>query len=129
MDDVFAIPSTVILSSFKNDDNTISVWEINSEEELDEAVLALTTCFKSLDTIDVVTLEEEYLDKVTVEYEYSDGLTPVKDLVHTHLNIKNLDYYKIGLISEYIIQRISLNKIKRYNLEDILTILRKAHID
>ena len=47
-------------------------------------------------------------------------------MVHTHLNIKNLDYYKIGLISEYIIQRISLNKIKRYNLEDILTILRKA---
>ena len=70
LDDVFAIPSTVILSSFKNDDNTISVWEINSEEELDEAVLALTTCLKSLDTIDVVTLEEEYLDKVTVEYEY-----------------------------------------------------------
>jgi len=124
--DVFKLASDAITSCLRTTRNTLSVWRIETENDLDDAVLAIASNFQKLETIDVVTLDGEYLVKVNVEHEQTDGITPVSDLVHNHFDLKNLNYYKIGLVAEHIIQRIQFNKIKRYTKKELESILKNA---
>lgn len=125
-DDVFKLSSDAITSCLRTSRKTLSVWKINSENELDEAVLALASNFQKLESIDVVILDGNYLLEVTVEQEQTDGVTPVPDLVQNHIDLKDLNYYKVGLIAEHIIDRIKQKKIKRYTITELKDILKKA---
>ena len=125
-DNIFKLPSDVLTSALKTQKNTLSVWQINSESDLDEAVLAIVANFKVLEAIDVVILDGVYLLKANVEQEQTSGITPVSDLKNSHFDLKNLDYYTLGLVAEHIIHRVKLNKIKRYSIKDLKTILKKA---
>ena len=61
-----------------------------------------------------------------VEQEQTEGITPISDLADSHYDLKNLNYYKIGFVAEHIIQRIKLNKVKRYTINELKVILKKA---
>ena len=125
-DNVFNLPSDAITSCTRTSRNTLSVWKITSENDLDEAVLALASNFQKLEAIDVVILDGDYLVKATIEQEQTNGITPVTDLIEYHYDLKNLNYYKIGLVAEHIIKRIRLNKVKRYTITELKELLKKA---
>lgn len=125
-DNVFNLSSDAISNCLKTTRCTLSVWKITSEEELDEAVLALISNGSKLETIDVVTLDGDYLLKVEVTGEETEGITKVPDLVNNHMDLNQLNYYKIGLVAEHIIQRIKLKKVKRYTIEELKKILQNA---
>jgi hypothetical protein len=125
-EDVFKLSSDAITTCIRTSRNTLSVWKIETENDLDEAVLALASNFQKLETIDVVTLDGDYLIKASVEQEQTNGITPIADLINNHYDLKNLNYYKIGIVAEHIIQRLMLNKVKRYTIEELKAILKKA---
>jgi hypothetical protein len=125
-EDIFKLSSDAITSCLRSSRNTLSVWKIESESDLDEAVLALISNFQKLESIDIVTLDGDYLIKAMVEQEQTEGITPISDLVDSHYDLKNLNYYKIGIVAEHIIQRIKLNKVKRYTINELKRILKKA---
>jgi len=125
-EDIFKLSSDAITSCLRSSRNTLSVWKIESENNLDEAVLALISNFQKLESIDIVTLDGDYLIKAMVEQEQTEGITPISDLVDSHYDLKNLNYYKIGIVAEHIIQRIRLNKVKRYTINELKIILKKA---
>lgn len=58
---VFKVASDAITICLKSCGNTLSVWEIDNEQNLDEAVLALASGFQHLESIDVVMLESDRL--------------------------------------------------------------------
>ena len=43
-----------ITIDLRTKNNTLSIWEINSEDEIEDAVLALTVAGDTLNTIDIV---------------------------------------------------------------------------
>lgn len=123
---VFDICSDAITSCLRSSKNTLSVWKITTEQDLDEAVLALASNFQRLESIDVVLLDGQDLVKASVSIEQTKGITPVKDLEKTHFDLSELNYYKIGLVAEHIAQRIYFKKIKRYTITDLKNILKEA---
>lgn len=125
-EDVFLLSSDAISSCLRTKSNTLSVWRINSETEIDEAVLAIISNGDNIETIDVVVLDGEFLVKASVEQEFTEGNTPVIDLRQNHVDLKNLNYFKIGLVAEHIIQRIKFEKVKRYTKKELKSILKKA---
>lgn len=128
-DDVFELASDAITSCLRSQKNSLSVWKIDSEDSIDEVVLALAANFDTLETIDVVILDGEYLIRVNVEKEESEGNTPIEDVDAQHFDLVNLNYYKIGLVAEHIIERIKLNKVKRYTRTELKALLKKAIAD
>lgn len=125
-DDVFGVSSDAITSCLRSQNNSLSVWKIASEEDLDEVVLALVANFQRLETIDVVILDGEYLIRVNVEREECEGNTPISEVDAQHFDLVNLNYFKIGLVAEHIIERIKLNKVRRYTKVELKTLLKKA---
>ena len=122
---VFKVASDAITICLKSCGNTLSVWEIDNEQNLDEAVLALASGFQHLESIDVVMLESDRL-QAEIKSKQTKGQTPVKDLENTHFDLIDLNYYTIGLVAEHIIEKLRQKKIKRYTISDLKKILNTA---
>jgi len=125
-DDVFGLASDAITGCLRSQKNSLSVWKIETEDDLEEVVLALVANFETLETIDVVTLDGEYLIRVNIEREETEGNTPISEVDAQHFDLVNLNYFKIGLVAEHIIERIKLNKVKRYTKAELKTLLKRA---
>lgn len=91
----------------------MSVFEIASEENIDEAFLAIASNFDRLDAFDVVTLEKHHITERGYDCVQSLGITPIESLQNTHWDITSLAYGNLGNIAEYIHNRTRDNKIQR----------------
>ena len=126
VDNPFDVPADVIAIDLKTSANTLSVWEIEDEVNLDDAVLAIASGGNKLDTIDIVWIEKIELEKKGVEFIASPGRTPIEYLVKTHLDLTGLNYFKIGLIAESITTKIASSKIKRYTTGELKKLFNAA---
>ncbi len=122
------VPSDAITGSLRTQNNTLSVWQFNYEEEekiINEGVLALVTGpqVKDIDSFDIVLLDYNELQKKELEITREDGKTHVEDLVHAHRNISNLTYTKLGTIAEIILNELYENRVKRVVKPEIIDII------
>ena len=118
-----------ITGCLRTTNNTLSVWRINDETELVEAVLAIVSGQDHLETIDVVVLDDEYFVKCNISTEQTEGLTPVEDLKDTHMDLCRLDFWSIGMIAEHIIENIRKNKLKRFRESELTKIIKNAVLE
>lgn len=125
-DNPFDIPADTITSELRSMHNTLSVWEIKQEESIEQAVIALATAGDRLDTIDVVWIPKNELQKKQIECVGTPGNTPIKDLQDTHIDLSNMNYFKIGLFAESIINNIAAQRIKRYTTKNLRRIFKAA---
>jgi hypothetical protein len=126
-DDVIEpIPADAITNCLRTKGNTLSVWKVNSERELEEAVLAIASSQDHLETIDVVWLDDDYFVKCKVNVEQTDGLTKIKDLAHTHRDLASLDLWTLGMVAQHVAESIKRNRIKRYTAASLKKILKDA---
>lgn len=104
---VFDIASDVLTESLKTKGNTLSLWEVDSLDQLDNAILALVGSMQNLATMDIMIIEKEIIERLGIQIEECDGVTSIESLKHTHRNLIDLNYFSIGLIAEVILRRIT----------------------
>ena len=106
--------------------NTLSVWSINSETELEEVVLAIVSGQDHLETIDVVMLDDEYFVKCKILTKETEGNTPVKDLRDKHVDLCSLNFWSLGMVAEHVIESIKKEKLKRFRKAELEKIIKNA---
>ena len=106
--------------------NTLSVWEVQDENKIDEAVLAIVSAGHHLETIDVVPIDREHLEQNEINCKEIPGRTKVKDLADTHVDLCNLAYRELGIIAYHIADKFRQGKVKRYRKKYLEEILRDA---
>lgn len=115
-----------ITSDLRTSKNTLSTWEIESEDQVLEAVLALSSGFDRLDTIDVIILDKAEVIGRGFEIIETPGLTPIKDLVNTHKDIVNLTFKSLGSFSRLILDTFHKEKVKRVKKGELKKLLLEA---
>jgi|SRR5690554_2767939 len=120
------VSADAITNCLKTTKNTLSVWHIETEDDLEKAVLAIVANQDHLDTIDVVILDEPSLTNYNLNIVASPGETPVKSLIEAHRDIAELSFTKLGQVKEHIVQRIRNQKLKRYTVSSLKKILTNA---
>ncbi|TVR82964.1 MAG: hypothetical protein EA412_01200 [Chitinophagaceae bacterium] len=120
------VKADAVTNCLKTTKNSLSVWRIESEDDLDEAVLALVSNQDHLDTIDVVILEESTLIGYKLNIVASPGDTPVESLIEAHRDIADLTFTNLGLVKDHIVERIRKHKIKRYTIGSLKKLLKVA---
>lgn len=120
------ISADAITNCMKTSKRTLSTWRIKSEEYIDDAVLAMVSGHKHLDTIDVVLIDQEKLVKSGVKIETTPGLTPVSDLVNRHVDIASLTYKSLGIVANEIMISFPKDKVKRYTRKTLKKLLNAA---
>lgn len=120
------ISADAITNCSKTTKNTLSTWKAKSEESLDDAVLAIVSGNKYLESIDVVILDAAELQASGLSLINSDGQTPIQDLVNAHVDIQNLTYKTIGKFADHVVNSFKQEKVKRYTKGKLKTILQEA---
>lgn len=120
------ISADAITNCMKTTKNTLSMWRIDEEEQMDDAVLAIVSAHQHLDTIDVAWVKLNQLEEYGISMQDTPGETPIADLVDSHVNIVNLTYSSLGKVAHCIVKCFSDNSVKRYTRGSLKTLLQKA---
>jgi hypothetical protein len=123
------VSADAITCDLRTKENRLSVWLVANTDELDEAVLALTSQHQELDTIDVAALDEQSILESGLAVEQKAGLTPVADLRDCHRDITSLNYNTLGNVAQAVVSSFLLNRVERYTGRKIAEIILKAITD
>jgi hypothetical protein len=115
-----AIPADAITICLRTSNNTLSVWHLLSPDDECEFVdiaiaMTLTNADRSgsIDTIDFVYIELDRLIELGLTVVETPGNTLYESYRDKHLDISDLDYPSLGIVSDALKSQMSNQKIKR----------------
>ncbi len=120
------VSADAVTNCLRTTNNTLSVWQINTEKDLDNAVLALVTKHEHLETIDIIILEESSIKDYNISIVASPGETPIDKLAQNHRDLAELTFSKIGSIKDYIVERIRTDNLRRYTKGSLKKLIQLA---
>lgn len=103
--DAFICGDTI--SDLRTTDNNLSVWKADSEEDIEDAIVALALNRDAVDKIIYILIREEDLAKLEIEISYKNaGKAPgLKDsILNKHRDLIELDFWRIGFLAEYMLR-------------------------
>lgn len=123
--DASADAITNCLKTFNND---LSVWHIETDAELEDAILALITgsSQKKLSALHIVIIDEETALKKGIQLANTPGDTVAKELINSHKDLTNLTYYKLGIVKDLILDGIKKNRTLLYTRKQLKDLIKKA---
>jgi hypothetical protein len=110
----------------KTTQNSLSVWSIDNEDQIDEAVLAIVSGHQHLDSFDIVCLSKDKLQEEGIDVIHAPGGTPIGDLTDRHFHIYNLTYCTLGKVARLVVNSFSQNTVKRYTRGNLKKLLQHA---
>jgi hypothetical protein len=122
------VSADAITNCLKTSNNELSVWKINNETELENAILALITgkSQEKLSTLHYVILNEEFVLQNGLELKNTSGDTAVETLKNTHSDISNLTYKKLGIVKTLILESIKSEQCSFFSKKQLKEIIQKA---
>ena len=121
------IPADAITHCLKTQQNNLSVWRIKSEDEIENAVLAISSGQQNLETFDIVILNSEYLKQKGIKFMATEGITALKmPKEDMHFDMVELTYEKLGIIAYHIVEKFKEQKVLRYRKKELKDILNNA---
>lgn len=115
-----------ITNCLKTKDNKISIWEINDEPNVDDAVIAIVSKGDCLESIDIIQLKMEDIEEGGLKIEKSQGNTLLKEFTDKHREITDLTYATLGTLANIIIVSIKSQKNKRYTRSMLIQLVKSA---
>jgi hypothetical protein len=120
------VSADAITNCLKTTKNTLSVWHIENNNDINKAVLAIASSLEHIETIDIVVLTTESLREYDISIIASSGNTPIESLKEIHRDLSELTFSKLGHIKEHIVERIRNDNLKRYTKGKLKKILLEA---
>lgn len=122
-----ASPSAdAVTGSLRTKNNTLSVWQIESLDELEDAVIAFVCQGQHLDTVDVVSFTESALSERELNLRKTPAATPRKEFVERHYDVCDLDYDSLGRLSFVIVDCLRKEATVRFTHKQLKDLVRKA---
>lgn len=121
------------ISDLRTTNNTLSIWRVDSEDELEHAILALAASSKvsRIENMSIVWIDEKELEKYGIKISDKEpGDTVVDDLKRTHRDICDVTYKSLGDIARIILSEINEKEhVKRITKTEVRNLLVSAYND
>ncbi len=96
------LPAETIVKDLRANNNELSVWEIDSLNELEDVAIAFATCGDKKITVELVAIEQEKV-RGKLEVSKSPSKTPYIRFKAKHCNICNLTFETLGKFAQMIL--------------------------
>lgn len=120
------VKADAITGCLRTTQNTLSLWKIDTEEELKTALLDIVSCHDKPDTVDLVYFDEGELAEKKLDIDNVVGDTLVEHRKMKHYDIISLDYSKLAAVADIILCAKKKARIKRYSKKEIIELLKDA---
>jgi hypothetical protein len=112
-----------ITGSLRTKMNTLSLWEIESAAELDDAILAIVAQGDNTDSIDIILIEPENIKTGGLSFEKTEGTTPYTAFLERHIDVIDLNYKTLGIFAMVVLNGIASEKVHRVTSSQLKNIL------
>ncbi len=132
--DFNSLSADVPTGEFKTINGTLSTWFIESLEELDNAVLAITVTSSKISKMDFVVIDTNVLKKYNLDYKqtFAGRYIAIPDLQDTHYDIVDLTMSKLKecvlLYKDIVDNNIDDKFVVRYAEGQIKSLMKNAII-
>lgn len=119
-------PADTITSDLKTFSNTLSLWYIEKEIDLSDAVVALAMSRNRITRLDVMIFEIDDFENNNLEIKNTpeNGNCPIESFNTQHFDLIDLNYQKLGEVSKLIIEKLpDTTKCIRYEKSKIKELL------
>ena len=119
-------PADTLTGDLKTVSNSLSLWSIETLDKLNDAVLALALMRNQLTRLDVIVIEKDKIVSKDLEIlnTHTNGKTPYIGFEKYHYDLINLNYEKLGVFSQIVIDNIAdEEKCIRYPKNQVSTLL------
>ena len=121
------IPADGITSGcLKTERNNLSVWKIDSKDNLEEAVIAIVSSGDHIKAMDFIILDPESLTQNGISIVPREMDTPYEAQKGNHLDLVELSYTEIGIIAHQVLNEIKAERDTRYAEAELVDMLTKA---
>lgn len=124
--DAFIIGDAI--SDLKTTDNTLSVWRVETKEDLNDVLVALALSREKVDKIVYCLLDETVLNRLEIQLSNAKlGDAPGLDssILSKHRDLIELDFWRLGYLAEYMLSYLSISEnqklIQRSEVKKLLT--------
>jgi hypothetical protein len=120
-----------ITKCMKTSGNALSLWAIEDDAELNEAILAIAGGMETLETIDVVWFDACAFGKrgLPVVEAPETGRTAYEGFRYRHRDVVNLDYWSLGTMAEMVAEAIREDRCKRIIRGDLKRMMKAALVE
>ncbi|EPE3384094.1 hypothetical protein ACSH5E_002942 [Acinetobacter baumannii] len=124
------VRADALTTCLKTSQNTSSVWAVENctDAEIEKAILALITNTKleRLNRIQIVYFSKEDVDSLGLPIAVTEGDTIIESLSKLHNDLVDLNYEKLGKVSQLIISSLRSESVRTYNERKLKDMLLKA---
>lgn len=122
------ISADAVTSDLRTKENTLSFWRCRTETngDVEEAVLAIAAAGDRLDRLDVVWLAYDELQADGQTFRNTDGRTPVRELADRHVDVRKLDYTRLGKVARRVVAAIEDKRYRRFTKAGVKKLLSAA---
>lgn len=112
----------------KTTNNELSTWLVDSEDNIDIAILALITGSRqeSLSTIHIVYFDESIIAEKSLNLTETLGDTLITTIKDKHRDIIELTYSKLGNVKDIVLDCLRNNRFKTITKANLKTMLSKS---
>jgi hypothetical protein len=123
-----ALSADALTADLRTAGNTLSLWDIGSEDELNDAVLALATSKKAtkFEKMDLVLIPKETILTKELPIRTSPGDTFAERLSNTHREVVDLKYPSLGVFAQIIIDLLLKNAPTTITKTEVENIVKTA---
>lgn len=104
------------ISDLRTTENKLSVWKADSQEDIEDAIVALALNRDDVSKIIYILIQEEDLNKLEIEVSDKEpGKAPglKESILNKHRDLIDLDYWHLGFLAEYMLR---LAKDEKYRI-------------
>ena len=113
--DLDAVAADAITGDLRTKSNTLSFWRCASEAEDNLTATALAIAAgRDIDKLEIVWLVASDLRADGQALKNTDGRTPLKALIKRHVDICQLDYVRLGRITDRVVSAIDADQYLRF---------------
>lgn len=117
------------ISDLRTRDNKLSVWKADTQEDIDDAIVALALNRDSVQKVSCFFLNENDLEKIQIrisDEQEGEACGLDSHILKKHRDLIELDYWRLGFLAEYMIELAKDKKNRAdYSEKKVRTLLER----
>lgn len=109
------IAADAVTGDLRTRNNALSFWRCSDFKNgsIEDTALAIAAAGDRLDKLDIVWLSDKSLTSDGHVLESTEGRTPVRDFVHKHVDVCNLDCFRLNKLAVHVYLAIQSSQCRR----------------
>lgn len=122
------ISADAVTADLRTQSNKLSFWRCDdgTDQEIENVVLAIAAGRDRIDKVEIVLIDDTGLKKDGQTIRATDGRTPIGSLVKLHVDVIQLNYYRLGEVARRVASAIAAGQCHRVSKKRVEALLVTA---